>query len=236
MHESMGTLLKIGAISISELTSIGGIEISADTIDTTTLDATDGYRRFAQGLKDAGEVSASGFFNPTDASGQLAGYAALNTGALTDFEIVFPSDLGASWSFQGIVTGFATNAELEDGIGFDLTIKVSGKPNLNVTPSAGLTNLSIAGAGGALSPGFSANSYAYAYTGVTATSVTVMATGAGQTIKLYVDGTYIQDLQSGAASNPIALASIGASKKITILANEPGKTARTYEAIVVKSA
>ena len=67
--KGMGTKFNIGAEgskkTVAELTEIGGMELSADTIEVTTLDSTDGYREFMQGLKDAGEVSLSGYFNPT---------------------------------------------------------------------------------------------------------------------------------------------------------------------------
>ena len=66
--KAQGTKLKIGANSIAELTSIGGLSLSADTIDVTTLDS-DGYREFIQGMKDGGEVSISGYFNPADTNG-----------------------------------------------------------------------------------------------------------------------------------------------------------------------
>ena len=46
------------------LTSINGLELSADTIDVTTLDSDGGYREFIGGFKDAGEVSLEGFLNP----------------------------------------------------------------------------------------------------------------------------------------------------------------------------
>ena len=43
---SLGTVLKIGEIKVGGLTEIGGIELSADTLDTTTLDSDGGYRQF----------------------------------------------------------------------------------------------------------------------------------------------------------------------------------------------
>ena len=53
---SLGTKLTKGSVDISGLTSIGGIEITAETIDVTTLDSDGGYREFIGGFKDAGEV------------------------------------------------------------------------------------------------------------------------------------------------------------------------------------
>jgi len=234
-QKALGTLLKIGTNSIAELTSIGGLELSADTIETTTLDAAAGFRTFMQGLKDAGEVSISGFFNPNDTNGQKALYDAFNNGTLMTFTILFPSTLGASWDFTGIVTKFSTNADLEDGITFEATIKVSGQPSLGLTPSDGLTALSLTGTGGTLTPSFNTNTYYYSFSGVTGTSVTVTATAANHNLALYVDGVFSQNLTSGVASSAITISAIG-SKKLTILAWENGKTQKVYEIVVVKTA
>ena len=232
-QKALGTRILINSNAIAGLTSIGGLELSADTIDVTTLNSADGYREFIGGLKDGGEVSLSGYFEPGDTDGQGAIKEAFDSGDAIPFSIVFPQ--GAAWSFNGIVTGFSTGAELEDSVSFEATIKVSGKPTLGFTASAGLTGLTLTGAGGSLTPTFAAGTRSYTFSGVSATSVTVTATGVGQKIKLFVDGAYVQDLASGAASNAISLSSIGTSKKLTILANEAEKAPKIYEIIVVKT-
>jgi len=228
---ALGTKIQIGNDAIAGLTSIGGLELTADTIDVTTLDSTDGYRKFIGGFKDGGEVSISGFFEPTDTNGQNAFFTAFGAGTATAFSIIFPQ--GASWSFDGVVTGFTTSSELEDIISFEGTIKVSGKPTLGLTASAGLSDLALAGAGGSISPAFDNEIYYYTFGGVTADSITITATTAGaQTIKLYADGAYVQDLASAAASGAITM-EVG-SKKLTVVANEANKTQVVYEVIVVK--
>ena len=132
---ALGTKLKKGTTVIAELTSIGGLELTADTIDVTTLDSADGYRKFIQGLKDGGEVSLSGFLNPADGKGQDELLEAFDSGDEEDYFIEFPEPISFKWSFKGIVTGFNTGAELEDAVSFESTIKVSGKPTLAaVTP------------------------------------------------------------------------------------------------------
>ena len=82
---SVGTTLKIGAESattkVGGLTSIGGIEVSADTVDVTSLDTTGGYKEYLAGFKDAGEVSLEGYLDDAD-DGQAAVYAALNSGTV----------------------------------------------------------------------------------------------------------------------------------------------------------
>jgi predicted secreted protein len=129
-QKALGTKLKKGTAAIGGLTSIGGLDLSADTLETTTLDAEDGFRTFIQGLKDAGEVPVSGYFDPTKHEGLLDDYV---SGEVVAYTIDFPVALGAKWNFNAIVTAYSTGAELEDLISFEATLKVSGKPTLEVT-------------------------------------------------------------------------------------------------------
>ena len=137
VKRALGTMLQIGKgptpapVTVARLSSIGGLELSADTIDTTTLESDGGYREFIAGFKDAGEVSLEGYFVPDVGKGQKELYDLFESGAQQDFVIQFPNDM-AKWEFAAIVTGFSTSAELEDPLSFSATLKVSGKPNLTV--------------------------------------------------------------------------------------------------------
>jgi len=231
---AVGTTLTIGANSVVGLTSIGGLELSAESIDVTTLSSDGGYREFIGGFKDGGEVSVSGFFEPGDTTGQMAMYNAFESGSTDSYSIIFPSELGASWIFNGVVTGFSTGAELEEAVSFEATIKVSGKPSLAVTASGGLTALTLTGTGGTLSPTFSTTNNSYSFSGVTATSATITATAANHTLKLYIDGVFSQNLVSGSASAAIPL-TVNKGKMLTIIAYENGKAAKVYEVVVIKT-
>lgn len=132
----LGTVLKVGSSSstaVAGLTEIGGLELSADTIDVTALDSEGGYREFIAGFKDAGEVSLSGFFNPETGKGQKELYDLFQSGNTEDFTIEFPATTKTKWAFTGIVTGFSTSTSVEDPITFEAVIKVSGNPTLTVT-------------------------------------------------------------------------------------------------------
>jgi predicted secreted protein len=123
---AMGTTIrKETGTAIAGLTSIGGLELSAETIDTTVLDSEGQYRTFTSSFKDAGEVSLSGYFEHTSHAAILADFEAGTTDAYT---ITFPN--GATWTFDGVVVGFTTGFELEDLISFECSIKVSGSPTL----------------------------------------------------------------------------------------------------------
>lgn len=232
---AVGTKVQINTNSISEVTSIGGLELSSETIDVTTLDSDGGYRKFIGGFKDGGEVPIEGFFNPGDTTGQMAMYDAFESGVEQSFVILFPPELGASWVFKGVVTAFSTSAELEDAIPFSSTIKVSGKPTLTMAASAGLSALSLTGAGGALAPAFANANGFYTFSGVTAASVTVTATAVAHSIQLFVDGVYVQDLVSGSPSSAIAL-TLNRGRRLTIVASESGKSQKVYDVIAVKTA
>lgn len=129
---ALGTTLEIGTtpVAVGGLTEIGGLSLSADTIDATTLSSNGGYREFIGGFKDAGEVSMSGYFDNTAGKGQAEMYTAFENGEVTEFAIKFPEALNTKWTFKGVVTAFETGATLEDLVSFSSTIKVSGKPTL----------------------------------------------------------------------------------------------------------
>jgi predicted secreted protein len=128
---AQGTVLKKGTTAIAELSSIDGVSVSADTVETTTLDTVGGYRTFIGSLKDAGEVSISGHFVYSAHNSLMADF---ESGVSNSYTIEFPDKLtttGTKWTFTAIVTAFSTGASLEDLIGFDATLKVSGKPTLS---------------------------------------------------------------------------------------------------------
>lgn len=134
---ALGTTLTKGTttpLTIGELTSIGGIEITADTIDVTTLSSDSGYREFIGSFKDGGEVPIEGFFDPATSANQTTLQDDLDAGTADDYKITFPTTPGWAWSFKGVVTGFKVgDVDVDGTITFGATIKVSGKPVLAAT-------------------------------------------------------------------------------------------------------
>lgn len=139
VERALGTKLQIGKgptpepVVVAGLTSIGGLDLTADTIDVTTLESAGAFREFIGGFKDGGEVPVEGYFNPETGKGQKELYDLFKSGQVEDFSIVFPAALKASWEFKGVVTKFSTSAELEDPLAFSASIKVSGEPELVIT-------------------------------------------------------------------------------------------------------
>lgn len=126
---SVGTKLIVNKKPVGGLTSISGIEISADAIDVTDLANVDGFREKLPGFKDAGEVGASGFLDG-DNEGQDECYDLMASGEVVDCAIQFPAKIGKTWKFKAGVTKFTTSAELEDAVSFEISLAVSGKPEL----------------------------------------------------------------------------------------------------------
>ncbi len=132
----VGTKFKLGSNAIGGLTSIGGIEASADIVDVTALDSVGSYKEYIAGFKDAGEVSLEGYLDDTTQANQKSVYDAFSSGEAQECTIEFPN--GGKWTFNGVVTGFGTSVSVEDAITFSATIKVSGAPTFTFSASATL--------------------------------------------------------------------------------------------------
>ena len=129
---ALGTQLKVNNKVVGGLSSINGIEISADTVDLTAMDNSSGFREKEPGFKDAGEVTASGFLDGAD-EGQSELYTLLTSGEVVACQIIFPSKIGKTWSFQAGVSRFTTGADVDGAVTFDISLAVSGAPTLAAT-------------------------------------------------------------------------------------------------------
>lgn len=132
---ALGTTLKVNSKAVGGLTTINGIEVSAETVDLTALDNSSGYREKEPGFKDAGEVTVSGYLDGSD-QGQDEMYTLLNSGGTTTCNIIFPTKIGKTWTFTAGVSRFVTGAALEGGVTFEATLLVSGQPVLAASASA----------------------------------------------------------------------------------------------------
>lgn len=135
---SVGTKLLIAPktgntdVEVGALSSISGIDASADEVEVTDMGNTDGYREYLPGFKDGGEVSVGGYMDGED-EGQARLYELMESGDVVDCKIQFPAKIGKTWSFKAGVTKFTTSADVDDAITFEATLKVSGKPTLAAT-------------------------------------------------------------------------------------------------------
>lgn len=125
---SMGTILKKATVPVANLTSIAGLELTAEVIDTTSLDAVNGFKSFIGGSKDAGEVKIKGFFVGAEFEKVITDF---NDGSIDAYTIEFPDQITTAkskWSFNAVVTSVSTGAEVDNAVSFEATLKVSGQP------------------------------------------------------------------------------------------------------------
>lgn len=128
-----GTKLTIGGKAVAHLTKIGSPSIKWDTVESTALDTTDDFKQFLNTFAEGGEVSISGNFDFGD-DGQKAMISAMGAGTdELECAIVFPTAIGAKWSFKASVSAFSTSAETAGIVTFEATLKVTGKPELTAS-------------------------------------------------------------------------------------------------------
>jgi predicted secreted protein len=210
---------------VAQLDNVGGVNLSSESIDVTTHDGEDRYRKFTQGLIDAGEVAISGYFSLSDTNGQVAMLTDFNAGETRDCAIKLPGNV-ASWAFPGFLTAFAMGESAVDGvIPFSATVKIAGKPTLSITASTGLTTpFFVISNDAILTPAAAGDVYDYVATVLTGvSSVTVTPTATAGVIK--VNGNVVA---TGQASSAIALGSAGSITIITIEVAETGKVPKKY--------
>lgn len=134
-----GTLLKAGDgaspetfTTIAEVRNGPGLGFSVDDIEVTNHDSTNAWKEFIPGLLDAGEVSFSINFLPTNAT-HSASAGILNDmqdRTVRNFQLVMSDGSSATWNFTGYYKGFNANFPPESQIEAEVTIKVTGEPTL----------------------------------------------------------------------------------------------------------
>lgn len=145
LSAAKGTTLKIGspAKAVAHLKSIGSPQQTKETIEVTALDSEGNYREYIPGYRDGGEITFSGYFDFKD-EGQKAIRDAYDAEEAEDFKIVYPKRIGAEWDFKGVVTSYNFPADEGGAIGFEFTVKVSGKPVLSAS-DAELGDITVVG-------------------------------------------------------------------------------------------
>jgi len=92
---------------VAQVQEIGGIDITADELDVTTLDAGD-YRDYIPGFKDPGETAVTVIFDPGIASHDESAdglFGIFQSGETRDWAIRFNSS-GAGGASYGTFQGF----------------------------------------------------------------------------------------------------------------------------------
>jgi len=112
---------------IAEITNITGPGMTRDTIDTTALDTTGGYRTFITGFRNPGTVTLTMNFTRD-------GYEQMKTDFEDDdtknYEILLPDDDNTSLYFAALVTELPLTIPPDDKVTVDVTIQISGQVTL----------------------------------------------------------------------------------------------------------
>lgn len=126
-------------ITILGIKGLGGPSISRDTHDTTVMTSPGGWREFIGGLKDGGEVTFQANWLPRDETqgqaegGLMAEFDKDSCESRSNWRIVVPACPGEPevyLEFAGILSGQNIDIPMDDLMGFEGTIKVSGRPTL----------------------------------------------------------------------------------------------------------
>jgi len=230
---------------VLEIASLSGPSQSRDTIDLTSHDSVGSFKEYVASVIDGGEISIEGNFIKGDANGQIKFHTDLQAGTKRSCFIVMPMAVGGAWSFEAIASGFETAYPYEEKIGVSGTLKVTGKPVLLTTQSAGMTGLTgheydaaVEEAALSITPAIAVGTYAYVceVTDSDRDGVKLVVTAASHTI--YAQG--IEEDSGVETPVVIPLGAAGTDTDILILVHETDvavtKAPRLYTLTVTRPA
>lgn len=232
--QGIGTTYKWNAYEVGEITKINGVEVTAETFETTVLSAEGFFRTFMPTMLNAEVVVLEGFFSYVDTTGQAAMYADLVARTERESIITFPAATGTTWTFDGYCTAFKVGDVEPDGaVAFTASVKPSGMPIFATTESTGLTTPFFSVSNSAVVvPTKAGDVYEYVATVLTGvSSVTVTPTATAGVIT--VNGTVVA---TGNPSGAITLGAAGSLTDITIVVTETSKAPKTYTITVARAA
>ena len=115
-------------VNTAEINTIAGPGMTRDVIDVTSLDSTDKYREFIAGFRDAGTVVLNMNFTRAEYDVMKSDF---ENDDLQNYEIVLPDAENTALEFEGLVTELPLTIPPDDKITMDVTIKLSGKVEVN---------------------------------------------------------------------------------------------------------
>lgn len=109
---------------IGRIRSISEIKAESEAIDVTTLDSPGGYKAYAQGQRDMGEITLEGF-HESGQEGQALLRTLFEAGEIVPFTVTFPDQ--TALTFSAFVKAHALGAASVDGaVGFTAALRISG--------------------------------------------------------------------------------------------------------------
>lgn len=121
-------------VPIAQINSISGPGMTRETIDTTSLDTTGGYRTFITGFRDGGTMELTMNFT-------RAAYDLMKTDfeatATVNYELTLPDADNTTFEFEGLVTDLPLEVPTDDKVAMTVTIKISGQVTVNSGSGSG---------------------------------------------------------------------------------------------------
>ena len=109
---------------LGALRAISEIKMDSDMVDVTTLDAPGGFRTFAKGLRQAGDVTVDGFCKKGDA-GQNVLRQLYFAADPAQFTITYPD--GDQVHFQALVKSLSLGGgEVDSVVKFSAALRLTG--------------------------------------------------------------------------------------------------------------
>ena len=131
-QSSQGVFLYLGTgtTALTYVRSVTGPGLQRDVIDVTHLQSTNQWREFLAGLKHGGEISASLWYAPDDATQQtLTDMWASNTAS--NFSVKFNDGAsGQSFAFSAFCTNFTPTAATGEAQSAEVTLHITGAPTI----------------------------------------------------------------------------------------------------------
>ena len=221
-------LLREGAV-IAEITSIDEFGITRDDTEVSHYDSDDQFKEFIGGLADGGTFSFTGNFIGDAASNQDHLQSDSEDGTVSSYELVLPNEANSSWEIQAYVNKYTNDSPIGEAIKFNCTLKVSGKPTMNVNDgSTGLTTpfFTLAGVGfNTIFPSPSASGSIYLYSATAQSddhTITIVPTASSGIIHL--NGTIVTSGIGGTVS-----IATGETLPVFISVKESAKSPKIYK-------
>lgn len=130
-ESATGTTFTWNSVAIDEVNTVGDLDLTSDDIDVTHYGSDDQYKEYIAGMKDGGEVTITGNLISGD-SGQASLISDFNAGTKRTGLITLPNGDASTWSFTAYVKSFKHMMPINDKLGFEAVLKISGKPTFTV--------------------------------------------------------------------------------------------------------
>lgn len=136
-NHALGSQFNFNGTTITEITEVSPPNLSADDLDTSTHNNTNGVRTYVKGMTEPGEINISGFATSDEFALLWDNMLTQGTSSEKSITVYVPTLPSASlFQCNGYVNSLEEEAPYEDLIGFSSTIKVTSAPSFTTVTHA----------------------------------------------------------------------------------------------------